>query len=693
MKNRLLNCRSIAARLMLCATMFLCSYADIAAPSVSAARRITAQVSAPRIAGWTRVRTRHFVVIGDAPAESVNRIAAHLETVRAALIHLLPAHYFAAHAPSIVIVFRDESSYAPFKPPHRDRRAPDIAGYFQAGADGDHITLHAGHADESTTLRVAAHEYTHELFRRGNPRAPLWFREGIADYYGSLRVVAPDRIRIGGRLDSRVASLRGDAQVDLRTLLAVDVNSPEYNDQGSTALFYAASWALVHQMMSDPVRQARLARYLELIDAGEPHDTALHRAFAADYATLEADLRGYIRRARYREQIIRLASPLATHAAPANAPLAEAEAAAYLSDLLLAIDREDEADAYLARAVELDPALARVRVSLGILRLRQSRIDEALVHLEHALALAPDDARARFAYADALRRDTSEADSTLSGYDERTGLLRHNLREAIRLAPDSPHAYRLLAEVELERGDDTDIMIALIDKALSLTSDTEPIDRRRTSPNDARTFASRDHLRDELLLLLARARVLIGDHHAARSVLENFADRRVAFTVRDRATQLSEEITKREQDAARRLATNDPTLPESAWLPRVLPCDLPLAAPHRKPLRFAGDQVCGRLTAIACDAADGGVLLIVETGDHRSLRLHAPDLKRIRFVTYTTEARTRTSCGIQSSTPPVLVTYRAIDRSGTADAASPADGEAVAVEFVPPEWSSRAAQP
>ena len=666
--------------------MFLCSHADIAASNVSAARRIRAQVSAPRIAGWTRVRTTHFVVIGDAPASFINRIAAHLETVRAALLHLLPAHYFAAHAPSVVIVFRDEASYAPFKPPHRDRRASDIAGYFQAGADGDHITLHAGHADDSTTLHVAAHEYTHELFRRGNPRAPLWFREGIADYYGSLRVIAPDRIRLGDRLESRAASLRGGAFIDLRTLFAIDVYSPEYNERSGTPLFYAESWALVHQLMDDPVRRAQLARYLESIDAGEAHDAASRRAFAADYATLEAGLRGYIKRDRYRPQIIRLATPLAAHAAPAHASLAEAEAAAYSGDLLLAIDRDDEADAYLARAIEFDPALARARVSLGILRLRQNRIDEALAHLEHAVALAPDDARARYAYADALRRDTSEADRTLAGYDERTGLLRRHLRETIRLAPGSPHAYRLLAEIELERGDDTNVMLAVLDKALNLTTPTARAKQLRPPPGDNQNAAPRDRLQDELLLLLARVHLLAGDTRAARSVLASLAGERVAFTVRDRAEQLSAELTKREQDAVRRRATNDPTLPEPAWQPAVLPCDLPLAAPHRKPLRFAGDQVCGRLTAIDCDTTDGGVLLVVETNE-RTLRLRAPDLKRIRFVTYTIEARTRTTCGIQASTPPVLITYRATTPGANAAAAPPADGEAVAVEFVPPEWS------
>jgi hypothetical protein len=108
------------------------------------------------------------------------------------------------------------------------------------------------------------------------------------------------------------------------------------------------------------------------------------------------------------------------------------------------------------------------------------------------------------------------------------------------------------------------------------------------------------------------------------------------------------------------------------------PCDMPQPGPQFKPLRFDGQQACGQLVSVECEDA-AGVTLLVET-PQGILKLRSPALNRIRFVSYTADVRGRVECGLRTRSNPVLVTFR------QPKDARLADGEVVAVEFVPPDW-------
>jgi hypothetical protein len=102
--------------------------------------------------------------------------------------------------------------------------------------------------------------------------------------------------------------------------------------------------------------------------------------------------------------------------------------------------------------------------------------------------------------------------------------------------------------------------------------------------------------------------------------------------------------------------------------------------PQYKRLRFEGEQRCGRLVEIDCD--DAGVILLVASGE-KTLRLHADELRSIRFVTYTAAVKTgHLTCGPRERAETVLVTYKP-RREGR----GVSDGEALAVEFVPEDWN------
>jgi tetratricopeptide (TPR) repeat protein len=319
----------------------------------------------------------------------------------------------------------------------------------------------------------------------------------------------------------------------------------------------------------------------------------------------------------------------------------EAEGLALLGDLLLHTERNDEAESYITQALALDQNLSRARVSLGLLRLRQNRLDEAREQLELAARTDPRNHLAHYLLAEALNRGAGEAERadklTVKDFDARTELMRTELRKAIELAPDFPEGYRLLATVEMERADRADEAIALLRRASEL------------APR-----------RQDFVLLTAQAYLFKGEFDEARRLAEPVAMHAAEPRMREQAAALLKRIDAREHTAERQKSQAD----EAARLEAsadaaspVQPCDMPRrGGPQYKRLRFEGEQTCGRLVSIECD--DVGVTLLVEAAD-KKLSLHADDLRSIRFVTYTAAVKTgRLTCGPRERAEQVLVTYK-----------------------------------
>jgi len=68
----------------------------------------------------------------------------------------------------------------------------------------------------------------------------------------------------------------------------------------------------------------------------------------------------------------------------------EARAWEKCGEVLLNLQRLDEAESYLKKALELDPNFADTIVDFGYLALRRGRPDEAMSYFAQALKLQPD---------------------------------------------------------------------------------------------------------------------------------------------------------------------------------------------------------------------------------------------------------------------------------------------------------------
>jgi tetratricopeptide (TPR) repeat protein len=642
---------------------------------------------------WRRVRTENFVVVSNAGDAEARASAARLEELRAIFSRLQGADSFDVSIPVTVILFQNDGDYEFFKPTYRGDLRHDVAGYFLFSPHTNYVTLsqEAGRGREPQA--VLFHEYVHALVRNNYAGAPLWFNEGLAQYYSEFELSADRRrVSLGRPLLHRLDALARGEFLPLETLLSVDASSTHYQQPARSPGFYAQSWAFVHYLLHDAsgVRQAQLARYLELLGAGATVEESFREAFKVDFGQMERELRAYIRAARYGERSKTFAEPVPRGGdlIAESRALTEAEVQATLGDLLLHAGREDDAEEYLTRALKSDAALGSAHSSLGLLRLKQERLSEAREHLERAVRVEPENYLARFYYADVLRREGLETDKTVLGYAATTRLIRAELKKAIELAPNFLEAYALLGLVDLERSPQLDETFALLRRAAALAPKRqefklllaqlhlrleafasarqilEPLAQERRSP---RTRAEAQALLERVAASEAQAAL---QHHAARIAPDD-------GTTRASATSSASSMTdaKPQGDAA----THEGDAPASPPAAEALPCDMPQPGPQFKPLRFDGQQACGQLVSVECEDA-GGVTLLVETGE-RTLKLRSYALNRIRFVSYTADVRGRVECGLRTRSNPVLVTYRLWK-----DARTAADGEVLAVEFVPPDW-------
>src|SRR5205807_6173558 len=129
-----------------------------------------------------------------------------------------------------------------------------------------------------------------------NGNVPVWFNEGLAEYYSSFDIEEDRKVHLGELIPYHLQTLREQKLLPLRTLFAVDHYSPEYNEGSKRGMFYAESWALVHYLIlgNNGQRLAQLGKFLQLTSANVPLDEAVKQAFQMDVEGLQKELKSYI---------------------------------------------------------------------------------------------------------------------------------------------------------------------------------------------------------------------------------------------------------------------------------------------------------------------------------------------------------------------------------------------------------------
>jgi tetratricopeptide (TPR) repeat protein len=618
---------------------------------------------------WTSVRSKNFFLVGNASEKEIRQVANRLEQFRNVFGLLFPKINLSSPVPTTVVVFKNDSSYKPFK------ANPNTSGFFQSGEDVNYITLTTERTSEESPFGTIFHEYVHLLLNNTMGRTvPLWFNEGLAEFYSTFTLTDENRKAVLGNLvSSHVLYLRQNKLVPLRTLFAVDYKSPYYNEGNKMNIFYAESWMLMHFLLqgNNKQRVPHLARFLDLIGSNVAVEDAFQQAFQSSFEAFEKDFKSYIQSARYMATAVTFSGKLDFDAGLQTAALTEAEAQAYLGDLLLHTHRLTEAEGRLQQALTLTPDLPMAQASLGMIRVRQGRFDDAKMYLQKAVAGNSQNYLAHYYYAFALSRLGMNEHQMISSYStQEAELMRAELKKAIALKPDFTENYSLLAFVNLVRNEELDESIVLLKRALSLSRSNQRV-----------------------LFMLAQLYIRKEDYAEARQLLQPIVNSNPDPEMRREARSLLDGITRIEEQIARFKALEKEGVESSEGSqPFLTPANqggvevlnvsaetdmLALLAQSLRKPREGEVRMQGVLMAIECNAS--GITFQVRVAD-RLLKLHTDNFKRMHIRTFTQGVGREITCGPRKAPNLVVITYVQAKEN------QKVDGEASALEFVPRDF-------
>ncbi|MEM6795584.1 MAG: hypothetical protein AAF725_16515, partial [Acidobacteriota bacterium] len=152
---------------------------------------------------WLRIETPNFLMLTNAEPERGVETVARLEQFRAAFRRLAPSLELRSPAPTTLYGFRDARSYAPYKI-RQDRGGARILGQFTRTRDGNYLSVDTSGSSLAGSFSVIYHEYVHFLVQNNFPRVPLWFNEGLAEYYSTFVMEGGGRAVLGAPVERHV---------------------------------------------------------------------------------------------------------------------------------------------------------------------------------------------------------------------------------------------------------------------------------------------------------------------------------------------------------------------------------------------------------------------------------------------------------------------------------------------------------
>ena len=396
-------------------------------------------------AEWRALRTDNFHVIGDVSAGHLRQVALRFEQFREVVTQLLPGALRAGSPPVVVIVFPDARSYRPFMPLANGRAVP-VDGFFVDGADVNYITMNGEAGEEA--FPIVFHEFSHLLLSSAFPNAPLWFNEGLADYFSTFEVIGGGQRALVGKPVARHVALLRERRLTLPQLFAIGRESKAYNSDGlERSLLYAQSWAVVHHARhAEPNRFDSLVWLARRLADGEGAEGSVSGTYAMSIDALDAEIQAYVRKPTYTHVELSFSDSVVTRVNATAIAMDAAEVDAWLGDLLAHLQRGPEAIPRLERALQRRRDLPRALATLGVLRIRQGDRAQGLSLLERAAAAGPDIQSVQFEYGWALVTDDI--------FDAaRAARARTALERALVLHPGYPAAIQMLASVHGRTGD------------------------------------------------------------------------------------------------------------------------------------------------------------------------------------------------------------------------------------------------
>lgn len=417
---------------------------------------------------WIQVKSKNFFLIGNASEKEIRKVGTRLEQFRETFRNLFRGASLTSSIPTNVVVFKSKSSFRDFKPKRADGKVDEfVAAYFQGGEDVNYITLSA-EGEEQDPLSVVYHEYVHFIIDTtfGKSDIPPWFNEGLAEYYQTFAIAEDQKVKLGLPQSEHLWLLKQTKLMPLEQLFRLSNTQLLQTGDHSRSIVYAQSWALIHYLLQGG-KSAALDSFLQMMLKNVAVDKAVQDAFGMTVSQLEAELRKYVGNSRFNYVEYTFKTKLAFDADMIAAPLTEDSSNAYLGDLLFHIHRVNDAEPFLNTALRLNPVSSMANTTMGMVKVRQRKWDEARTFLEKAIAADSQNHAALYQYAYLLSREGMDEFGYVQNFSESTAAkMRDALGKAISLKPSFTESYELLAFINLVNNEKLEDSVNLMKQAL-----------------------------------------------------------------------------------------------------------------------------------------------------------------------------------------------------------------------------------
>lgn len=400
----------------------------IAVAAISLLCGLECASAAPR---WLKLNSANFELFTTAGERRGRDAILYFEQVRS--FFLKATHSSGRSAlPVRIVAFSSDKEYKPY------RASEAAAAYAMSGHDRDYIVL-SGTGSEN--YPVAVHEYVHLLMKPAGDKVPLWLNEGLAELYSTLKPVGK-RVQVGDILPGRLLVLQQSKWLNLETLIAIDHNSPYYNEKSRASVFYAEAWALTHMLMLTEPYRTKLPQFLVAAANGD-QKAAFEQAFGKKIWEVWMDLQAYLRRNSFNIAVFHVELEKSAEQ-PEIREATALESGLVLANLLVAVRKRDEARQAFAELARQNPLRPEVEEAFGYFALSDRETAEASTHFARAVELGSANAKFYYDYATLLHQ---------SGERHAEGIPL--LRRAVELDPGFTKAryylgLRLLAERNYE---------------------------------------------------------------------------------------------------------------------------------------------------------------------------------------------------------------------------------------------------
>jgi hypothetical protein len=311
-------------------------------------------LTAPAQATWREATSDNFIVYSDGSESELVNFTQRVEKFDRVLRIMTGLQQPPAPVKVRIYLVEGAGMVREMDPRHRN-----IAGLYTSGLGGGFAIVdreRARYAFATDGETVLYHEYSHHYMAQYFPSAyPVWYQEGFAEYFASIKFNQDGTAEIGKPEMDRLPALYTETWLSTQQLMTDSLEDLPQSDWGK---FYAQGWLLTHYLFSNHGRLDQFKQYLVLRARGIAHEEALQKAFSLNDQQLGEELRHYFSKGKVLVKRLTAA----------------------------ALTQQPKVEVRMLAQPEADCLLLTVRVQLGVSATEKNRLLEQVRTRAHRLA-------------------------------------------------------------------------------------------------------------------------------------------------------------------------------------------------------------------------------------------------------------------------------------------------------------------